>query len=270
MIRENYHTHTYRCRHAQGDVDDYLSEAERQGLAVLGFSEHMPTPDKDFNHPKIHMPMSEVPRYVDSVRAAASRWDTVDVRLGGECDYLKLYHNYYLDELLGENGFDYLLLSTHFIDVSDEWIFFDQLVTAKQLAAYTDQSITAMQSGLFSCFVHPDCFMLGYGIWDDQARSCTTALIEAAKEYDVLLELNSKGFRLAGIDDPKDMYQARYPNRNFWEMVASINPVALFGSDAHMPSLVGSHITLCETFVKDLGITLMGVHNSHTSSRFVS
>ena len=28
MIRENYHTHTYLCRHAVGKIEDYIKEAK--------------------------------------------------------------------------------------------------------------------------------------------------------------------------------------------------------------------------------------------------
>ncbi|HOV64555.1 MAG TPA: PHP domain-containing protein, partial [Spirochaetia bacterium] len=41
----NLHTHTYRCKHAVGDVPDYLTCAEAAGITTLGFSDHTPYPD---------------------------------------------------------------------------------------------------------------------------------------------------------------------------------------------------------------------------------
>ena len=38
----NYHTHTYRCCHAEGDVRDYVEEAVNRGLSILGISVHRP------------------------------------------------------------------------------------------------------------------------------------------------------------------------------------------------------------------------------------
>ena len=38
----NYHTHTRRCRHARESEKEYVEEAIRSGLKVLGFSDHTP------------------------------------------------------------------------------------------------------------------------------------------------------------------------------------------------------------------------------------
>ena len=41
----NWHTHNFRCRHARGDFADYARAAVGAGVAVLGVSDHCPTPD---------------------------------------------------------------------------------------------------------------------------------------------------------------------------------------------------------------------------------
>ena len=38
----NYHTHTFRCGHAEGNERDYAENASRAGLKTLGFSDHTP------------------------------------------------------------------------------------------------------------------------------------------------------------------------------------------------------------------------------------
>jgi len=38
----NYHTHTWRCNHASGREEDYVTCALQRGLKVLGFSDHSP------------------------------------------------------------------------------------------------------------------------------------------------------------------------------------------------------------------------------------
>jgi histidinol-phosphatase (PHP family) len=42
---KNYHTHTWRCKHATGDIEDYVEKALEAGGKVLGFSDHTPLPD---------------------------------------------------------------------------------------------------------------------------------------------------------------------------------------------------------------------------------
>ena len=38
----NYHTHTVRCQHASGDDRAYVETAIKNGMRVLGFSDHCP------------------------------------------------------------------------------------------------------------------------------------------------------------------------------------------------------------------------------------
>mgnify|MGYP004576416305 CR=1 FL=1 len=45
MIRNNYHTHTFRCGHAIGNDEEYVLEAIALGLNTLGFSDHVMLPN---------------------------------------------------------------------------------------------------------------------------------------------------------------------------------------------------------------------------------
>ena len=36
-VRANFHTHNYRCGHAEGDVEDYVKEAIKEGYAEIDF-----------------------------------------------------------------------------------------------------------------------------------------------------------------------------------------------------------------------------------------
>ena len=38
----NYHTHTHRCNHAIGREEDYVKEALKAGLQILGWADHTP------------------------------------------------------------------------------------------------------------------------------------------------------------------------------------------------------------------------------------
>jgi histidinol phosphatase-like PHP family hydrolase len=41
-MRFNIHTHTFRCNHAIGDERAYIENAIKNGIEVLGFSDHSP------------------------------------------------------------------------------------------------------------------------------------------------------------------------------------------------------------------------------------
>ena len=48
MVRENYHTHTYLCRHAVGKIEDYVKEAIKHNFHSLGISDHGPLENSGF------------------------------------------------------------------------------------------------------------------------------------------------------------------------------------------------------------------------------
>ena len=66
-IIKNYHTHTYRCQHASGDVEDYCQAAVEQGLQVLGISDHTALPDDRW--PNVRMAFSDLPDYTAAIDA---------------------------------------------------------------------------------------------------------------------------------------------------------------------------------------------------------
>ena len=63
MLQRNYHTHTYRCKHATGDVIDYAKAAIEADLTTLGMSDHAALPDNRWNN--VRMSMLELDDYED-------------------------------------------------------------------------------------------------------------------------------------------------------------------------------------------------------------
>ena len=61
----NFHTHTYRCKHAIGSEKDYVIEAINKNLTTLGFSDHGPYPDDRFGY---RMEYSELKNYIQTSR----------------------------------------------------------------------------------------------------------------------------------------------------------------------------------------------------------
>ena len=85
--RVNLHTHTARCGHASGAVEEYCREAVNQGVAVLGFSDHAPFPDG--RYPESRMDYSELPAYLDDIERMRSRFPELVLLAGAEVDYLQ-------------------------------------------------------------------------------------------------------------------------------------------------------------------------------------
>ena len=98
----NYHTHTYRCGHAEGNERDYAEQAVKAGLRTLGVSDHTPYDFFDIgprNHP-IRMALEEFPGTILAIshdRYFINRFATRVAVLeeGGVREYLGNYDDYF-------------------------------------------------------------------------------------------------------------------------------------------------------------------------------
>ena len=63
----NYHTHCFRCQHADGTVEDYVLQALKHKFDILGMSDHVPYPHHDYG---FRMEMAEIWDYIYEVEDA--------------------------------------------------------------------------------------------------------------------------------------------------------------------------------------------------------
>ncbi len=225
----NYHTHTYRCGHAEGNEREYAEEAFKAGLHTLGISDHTPYDFFDIgprNRPMRMMP-EELPGYADSVRALQEEYrGRMDILLGVEAEYYPKYFPRLL-ELLRLNGIQYIILGQHFLgnEVDGSYCGVPS-PDASLLEQYVAQSREAMETGLFTYFAHPDLFRFtGDG---EVYRREMRKLCRTAKETGTPLEIN-----LLGIRDGR-----HYPDERFWRVAAEEGCSAILGCDAHQPQWV--------------------------------
>ena len=116
---KNYHTHTFRCKHADGDVSDYAQAAVDKGLTVLGITDHTPLPDNRWL--SIRMGVSALPAYAGAIDEVQAREPGLTILKGAECEWAPEYHGFFRDVLLGEYRFDYLILGCHFYPLRGRW-----------------------------------------------------------------------------------------------------------------------------------------------------
>ncbi len=246
----NYHTHTYRCGHAEGNEREYAEEAFKAGLHTLGISDHTPYDFFDIgpqNRPMRMMP-EELPGYADSVRALREEYrGRMDILLGVEAEYYPKYFPRLL-ELLRLNGIQYIILGQHFLgnEVGDRYCGMP-CSEETALERYVSQSIEALETGLFTYFAHPDLF---HFTGDEAAYEREMGkLCRAAKRTETPLEINLLGLREG----------RHYPDERFWRIAAREGNAVILGCDAHQPRWVtdsGSEEKAAR-MVRDLGLELL-------------
>lgn len=238
MLRKNYHTHTYRCGHARGDVADYCRAAVEQGLEVLGISDHTPLPDGRWN--RVRMGLDELPGYCRAIDEARANFPALRILKGMECEYDEPFANFYRDELLGRWSLDYLIGAVHYFPGADgAWYkSYGHIDDAAALRAYTKHCLATMRSGLFTFLAHPDVFGNCYPEWDAEAEACAKAILETAQDLRLPLELNAYGLRKPRVPS-REGERAMYPWNPFWALAEDYDIRVVVNSDAHRPEDVG-------------------------------
>lgn len=223
-MKANYHTHTWRCNHATGNEKQYVENALKAGLEILGFADHTPYIFPGDYYSTFRMELGQLPGYVDTVLGLREAYaGRIEIPLGLETEYYPKHFGELLSRLR-EYPMDYLILGQHF--VGNEYDApYNGLGSRDEalLRQYVRQSCDAMNTGLFTYFAHPDLLNFqGDGkLYLHHMRD----ICREAKGCGVPLEFNLLG--LAG--------GRHYPTFGFWELVAEEGCDVVLGRDAHSP-----------------------------------
>ena len=255
MINTNYHTHTSRCKHAQGDVREYCLEAVKRGLQTLGFSDHAPLPDGRWA--SVRMDMAELEGYCRAIDTARQDFPGLSIPKGLECEYVPEWAGLYRDLFLGTHAMDYLVGGAHWYPHRGAWTaLYGTPMDGPMLRDYVDYLIAAMQSGLFAFIAHPDLFGVCYPVWDAEAEACSRALLTAAAELKMPLEINGYGLRKPMVEAP-DGPRYKYPWLPFWELAAECGVGAVLSSDAHEPENVATGLVETAEIARRYGLAVV-------------
>ena len=223
----NYHTHTHRCNHAVGREEDYVLEALKAGMEVLGWADHTPYlfPGGYYSH--FRMRPIQLPGYVQTIQELREKYrGRIEMPLGLETEY---YPKHFAELLafLRDFPIDYMILGQHFIG-NEYDAPYSGLVTQDRevVRQYCRQSMEAMNTGLFTYFAHPD--LIHYRGDRKFYQDTVRPLCAEAKSCGIPLEIN-----LLGAGEGR-----HYPNRFFWEVAAEEGCTVILGCDAHMPRML--------------------------------
>ena len=250
-MKANFHTHNYRCGHAEGDVEDYVKEAIKEGYAEIGISDHSPLPKYHFDR----MGMNELEDYLGEIREAQRKYkNKITIYKSLEIEYFEDLEDYYRE--LAEK-LDYLLLGLHTYVVDgklrDSWI----VNTDEDMLNYAYYMEKAMKSKLFQIAAHPDLYMSRRMHWNRAAEDSAHIICQAAAKTDTVLEINANGIRKNLIYD-KNPRRYMYPYKEFWEIAKQYDNRIIISSDCHEPwALNDEAMELARKFAEDLGLKVI-------------
>ena len=212
MMTANYHTHTPRCHHAVGDEREYIENAIKAGIKLLGFSDHTPQLYENGYISPIRMTPEEAPGYVDRLRTLADEYrGDIEIHIGFEAEYFPGIFDR-LRGLCRDLGAEYLILGQHCLsDESEGAVWSTSPAGEGELKKYVDVVTEGLSTGCFTYLAHPDVLRYTGGdekIYHDEM----TRLCRAAKELSVPLEIN-----MLGLGDHRF-----YPSDRFFDIAAEV------------------------------------------------
>jgi len=253
----NYHTHTFRCHHATGDIEDFARLASQKGMHKLGMSDHAHVRGEG-DHP-MHMSKRDIPEYVRICRECDGKFGSVRVLCGAECDYDPSDERYFREYYLGEMGMDYLVGSVHELkngaDVLD--CFSKRHFGVRELRLYTDLYVSLIESRVFTFCAHPDLFGRGIEIgedphgWDANASAAAREILDAAQANGAVLEMNVSGvWKTKNRGYPTIIY----PRWEFWEMASDYEIPVILNTDAHSLERLDAYVEYGFELIRKYGL----------------
>jgi histidinol-phosphatase (PHP family) len=231
----NYHTHTWRCRHADDTEREYVEAAIEAGLKILGFSDHTPQVYPGGYVCPVKMLPEELEGYVDTVLDLKREYKSdIEIHLGLEVEYLYTLWEPLL-RLLEPYPIEYLILGQHQLELGAGSVY--GIRDPQRLKRYVDALEGACYHGLCDYIAHPDVVLYSYPVLDGSVREAARRIADISLKYDMPLELNCGSGVRYGKQHYSDGDRYAYPVRIFFEEFARRHCPIVIGLDIHNPQL---------------------------------
>lgn len=262
MILTDYHTHNKMCKHANGDLEDYILHAVKIGLKEIGLTDHAPMP----NDWDIGVRMHEEQfwnAYKPTVHDLIEKYKgIISVKFAVEGDFFPGTEEW-VKNFHANNEFDFVIGSVHYLG---EWGFDNPLYVGKfnetdidqVYSSYYDHIKRSAQCGLFDIIGHCD-LVKKYG--HRPKKNIEEVLRETLKivqQSGMAVEINTSGLR-------KPVHEV-YPSEHILQIISEFKIPLTVGSDAHTPTDVGRDFDIAKELVKKYGNGKISVYTKRERS----
>lgn len=252
MQNFNYHTHTYRCGHAEANItdEDFVKLFIKKGFKEIAFTDHCPQKNKIDLRRGMRMEYEQKDEYISSILKLKEKYkDKITIKVGFEVEYAPSQEENLL-ELKRET--DLLVLGQHFIgDDGKLKIFFrNDDFSDTDLLNYADTIVKAIEKGIPNLIVHPDSYMYVRNSFGEIESRVAHTICSYASKYNIPLEINltEANRYLIGI-----LNKISYPSKEFWEIASLYDVKVLYGIDAHFKNQIENYEKSIELVNKIIG-----------------
>ncbi|MCI8961407.1 MAG: PHP domain-containing protein [Clostridia bacterium] len=247
MQKFNYHSHTYRCGHADLDMKDeeYIQEYIKMGFEKVAITDHCPEKNEIDKRDNMRMKYIEKEEYLNSIKTLKEKYaDKIQIESGFEVEYLPGEEEN-IRELKRET--DKIILGQHFIynDNKELSIFGTHNFTDEELIRYAEYIEKAVKTSIPDIIVHPDIYMHKRENFGEIESKVANMICKVVEKYNVPLEINlAQVFNKTYYEDKKinneplekqkeKLSKVVYPRKEFWEIVTQYDIKVLYGVDVH-------------------------------------
>ena len=247
MQKFNYHSHTYRCKHADLDMKDeeYILEYIKMGFEKVAITDHCPEKNLIDKRQNMRMDYSQKDEYLNSIKKLKEKYaDKIQIETGFEVEYLPGEEEN-IKELKKE--VDKIILGQHFIyDENKELkILGEHDFTDEELIRYAEYIKKAVELNIPDIIAHPDVYMRKRKSFGEIESKVANIICKVAEKYNLPLEINlanifnktyyeNKQLNNDPIEKQKEkLSNVDYPCKDFWEIVTNYNIKVLYGIDSH-------------------------------------
>ncbi|MHA1284142.1 MAG: histidinol-phosphatase HisJ [Promethearchaeota archaeon] len=279
MILEDWHTHSERCHHATGTLEDFIKKGIDLGLRTIGLSDHFPyeflnnierIPYKEYA-----MTLEEIEDYLKTAEILREKYkDKINVRISFEIDFFENQENKlntHLDKII--NRLDYILGSIHILDFHDgkgAWGFDDSRFL-KDYEYYGANRVYLKYYKTMQKMLKSKNFRLDIVSHLDlpkkfnhrpsnkeEVENELDKTLELIKKRNLVVEINTGGFR-------KDV-GVQYPEEDIIRKMYDLDIPILLGSDAHSPAEIAWNFKIMIENLKKIGYTQLAHFNKRNRS----
>lgn len=236
-MKHNFHTHTFRCKHAVGTDEDYVKAALDGGFDVLGFADHAPWAFETDYVSHCRMLPTQWADYKQSVLALKEKYQgQIAIHLGLECEH----YDKYFDQLLRlrDDGCEYFILGCHFLYSEECNPYLGEInLEDENVLRYAEETVKGIRTGLYAYVAHPDLYMMHRQEFTPVCMVAADMICQAAKEARMPIEYN-----LLGLQSELSGHPRGYPNSDFWQYIRKWDNDVIIGVDAHDPAQLRNEI----------------------------
>ena len=259
LIPGDYHTHSYHCNHAIGELTDYVERAILLNLPEIGLSDHFPMYLLPEQFHKYTMKKELLESYLQDTSELKNEYQSeIVIKRALEVDYYTPIFNQYknaVQPILSE--LDYIIGSIHGIAWNGYVIPIDGAISLPDnfdmndsdslFLSYYDELNKLVKTNFYDVLGHFDVIKKLNLTMNNESIVWESILkvLDSLEGSSMAVEINTSGLR---------KHDELYPQPTIIQELIDRNIPLILGSDAHNPEHVGYAFEKTLDFLKKKGL----------------